>query len=283
VVAAGLALLVARGGLPLGLDFTGGTSVRAKFSAPVTDDDVRRAIQGDASVQRYGVASDNTLLIRLSQPPTGADTDDIETGVRTVTTALTAAGLPPFDVAGTEMVEAAIGADLQAKGAAATVASLAGIAAYIAIRFRPGFAAGAIVATAHDVLVTVSMLSIFGYDLTLNVVAAILTVTGYSVNDTIVIFDRVREHLRSTRGASIESAVRAAVDQTLGRTIITATTTFLAVLALFVFGGDVLEGFAFAMLVGIVSGTYSTLFLAAPIAAWLGGRKVRPAATAIAG
>jgi preprotein translocase subunit SecF len=155
----------------------------------------------------------------------------------------------------------------------ATVASLAGISAYIALRFRPSFAAGAIVATAHDIVVTVAMLGAFGYDLSLNTVAAILTIAGYSVNDTIVIFDRVRENLRSARGMPIAAAVNLAVDQTLGRTIITAGATFLSVLALFLFGGEVLRGFAFAMLVGIVTGTYSTVFVAAPIAALLAKKR----------
>ena len=113
---------------------------------------------------------------------------------------------------------------------------------------------------------TLAVLTFFGYELSLNVVAAILTITGYSVNDTIVIFDRVRENFRTMRGASLESQVNTAVNQTLSRTIITAGTTFLSVLALYIFGGEVLEGFAFTMLVGIVSGTYSTVFIASAIA-----------------
>jgi preprotein translocase subunit SecF len=164
---------------------------------------------------------------------------------------------------------------MQKKGALATVASLAGITAYIALRFRPSFAAGAIVATAHDLVVTVSMLSLCGYDLTLNTVAAVLTIAGYSVNDTIVIFDRVREKARSLGHLPITGVVNAAVNDTLGRTIITAGATFLSVLALYIFGGEVLHGFAFAMLVGIATGTYSTVFIAAPIAALLAQRRTQ--------
>jgi preprotein translocase subunit SecF len=175
-------------------------------------------------------------------------------------------------VTGSEAVGPAIGADLRRKGAYATLASLVGITGYIALRFRPSFAAGAIAATLHDILVTVSLLTICGYDLSLNVVAAILTITGYSVNDTIVTFDRVRENLRTMPRVSLEQVVNTAVNQTLGRTIITASTAFLAVLALFILGGDVLHGFAFAMLVGIVSGTYSTVFIAAAIAVLLSKR-----------
>jgi preprotein translocase subunit SecF len=125
------------------------------------------------------------------------------------------------------------------------------------------------------VLVTIAFLFFFGYDLSLNIVAAILTITGYSVNDTIVIFDRVRENLRNKRRDSLESVVNTSVNQTLSRTIITAGTTFLAVLALYLFGGEVLEGFAFTMLVGIISGTYSTIFIAAAIAIILGNKQVK--------
>jgi preprotein translocase subunit SecF len=129
------------------------------------------------------------------------------------------------------------------------------------------------------VFVTVAFLFFFGYDLSLNIVAAILTITGYSVNDTIVIFDRVRENLRSKRRDSLERVVNESVNQTLSRTVITAGTTFIAVLSLYVFGGEVLEGFAFTMLVGIISGTYSTIFIAASIAILLGTKqaKTRPA------
>jgi preprotein translocase subunit SecF len=127
--------------------------------------------------------------------------------------------------------------------------------------------------------VTLAVLTFFGYELSLNIIAAILTITGYSVNDTIVIFDRVRENFRTMRGASLENQVNTAVNQTLSRTIITAGTTFLSVLALYVFGGEVLEGFAFTMLVGIVSGTYSTVFIASAIAIGLSKNEANTPAT----
>ena len=271
VIAAGLALVLSRGGLPLGLDFTGGTSVVAKFASPVAEDDIRRAIHGDETVQRYGPDADHAVVIRIPQPP---DSADPEAGVTTIRTALASAGLPAFDISGSETIGPAVGRDLRQKGAWATVASLAGISAYIALRFRPSFAAGAIIATGHDLVVTVSMLALGGFDLTLSTVAAVLTIAGYSVNDTIVIFDRVRETIRSARGMSMTQAVNLAVNQTLSRTIITAGTTFLSVLALYLFGGDALQGFAFAMLVGIITGTYSTIFVAAPVAAMLARRRV---------
>jgi protein-export membrane protein SecD/preprotein translocase SecF subunit len=272
-------LILTRGGVPLGIDFSGGTVVTVKFAEPVAEEVVQNAIPGEQTVQRYGTPADNEMLIRLPQIAGSEEATLAQEASRAVA-ALQSAGVPTFEVTGTETVGPAIGADLRRKGAYATLASIAGITAYIAFRFRPSFAAGAIAATFHDILVTVSLLTLSGYDLSLNVVAAILTITGYSVNDTIVTFDRVRENLRTTPRATLEQAVNAAVNQTLGRTIITAGTTFLAVLALFLFGGDVLHGFAFAMLVGIVSGTYSTVFIAGAIAIMLSRRSHRGAVRA---
>jgi preprotein translocase subunit SecF len=174
-----------------------------------------------------------------------------------------------------ELVGPVIGADLQRKGIYATLASIVGITLYIGLRFRFAFAIGAIAATLHDILITLAFLFVAGYDLSLNVVAALLTITGYSVNDTIVIFDRVRENLRTKRRDTLENVVNHSVNQTLSRTVITAGTTFLAVLSLYLFGGEVLEAFAFTMLVGIVSGTYSTVFIAAAIAILVSGRQAK--------
>jgi preprotein translocase subunit SecF len=195
-----------------------------------------------------------------------------------VTQALKASPLPSSQIIERELVSAAIGADLQRRGIYATVASIAAIAGYIAIRFRPSFAIGGIAATFHDVAVTLACLSLAGYDLSLNVTAAILTVIGYSVNDTIVIFDRVRENARSQRGQPLASLVNLSVHQTLSRTVITAGATLLAVLALYLYGGEALRGFAFTMLVGIISGTWSTIFIASAIATRLSTSRERATA-----
>ena len=170
-----------------------------------------------------------------------------------------------------ELVSAVIGSDLQRRGIYAVAASLAAIAIYIGIRFRFAFAVGAIAATLHDVLVTLACVSLAGYDLSLNVIAALLTIIGYSVNDTIVIFDRVRENAKRMPAEGLDAVVNLSVNQTLSRTVITAGTTFLSVVALYVFGGEALRGFAFTMLVGIVAGTYSTVFIASAIAILLSG------------
>jgi preprotein translocase subunit SecF len=275
IVLGGIAFMVARGGIPLGIDFTGGTIVVVKFETAVAEDAVRQAltaVPGEKVVQSYGDPADNQVLVRLPQlgEEEGAS---LEQGARAVVGALEGAGLPKFELLSQEIVGPVIGRELQLKGIYATLASIAGIAVYIAIRFRPAFAIGAIAATLHDVLVTLVFLAIFGYDLSLNIVAALLTITGYSVNDTIVIFDRVRENMRAKmRRDPLEKVVNVAVNQTLSRTVITAGTTFLSVLSLYLFGGEVLEGFAFTMLVGIISGTYSTVFIAAAIAIILGNR-----------
>jgi preprotein translocase subunit SecF len=280
VILAGAAMMAIRG-LPLGIDFAGGTNVIVKFDQPVAEDQVRRALDksvpGEKAVQQYGAAADRSILIKLPQVQTAEQGTNLERGSKEIVGALQKAGLPKFEVVSTEIVGPVIGADLQRKGVYATLASILGITAYIAIRFRPSFALGAIAATFHDILVTLAFLTFFGYDLSLNVVAGLLTITGYSVNDTIVIFDRVRENMRSMRRESLAHVVNLSVNQTLSRTIITAGTTFLSVFSLYLFGGEVLRGFAFTMLVGIVSGTYSTVFIAAAIAILLSQRKKTPA------
>jgi preprotein translocase SecF subunit len=270
VIGAGLYSMSTRG-LPLGIDFSGGTLVVAEFAEPgVTEEEVRAAVKtlpGDEVVQRYGPASDKRFIIRLPLTEgTAQGGAALEASVRQVTQALKAAPLPRFQIVERELVSAAIGEDLQRRGIYATIASVAAITAYIAIRFRPSFAIGGIAATLHDVLVTGACLSLAGYDLSLNVTAAILTVIGYSVNDTIVVFDRVRENAKVMRSQPLASLVNLSVHQTLSRTVITAGTTLLAVLALYLYGGEALRGFAFTMLVGIVSGTWSTIFIASAIA-----------------
>jgi SecD/SecF fusion protein len=267
VIATGVLTITARG-IPRGIDFSGGTLVVVEFAQPgVTEDQVRAAVAalpGDEIVQRYGPADDRRFLIRV--PLTAIGEQTLEAGVRRVTQALDAASLPAFQTVERELVSAAIGDDLQRRGVYATLAAIAAITAYIGLRFRFAFALGAMAATFHDILVTLACLAFAGYDLSLNVTAALLTIVGYSVNDTIVIFDRVRENAKSMRRESLSAIVNLSVNQTLSRTCITAGTTLLSVLSLYLFGGEALRGFAFTLLVGIASGTYSTIFIASAIA-----------------
>jgi preprotein translocase subunit SecF len=285
VILAGLGLIATKG-MPLGIDFSGGSLVVVQFDQPATEEQVRNAVDplpGEEVVQQYGDVSERRMLIRLPQTEGAVEGNSLEQASANVESALQKAGLPKFTIVNRELVSAVIGRDLQLRGIYATLASLAAITIYIGFRFRFSFAVGAIAATLHDVFVTLAFLVFFKYELSLNVVAAILTITGYSVNDTIVIFDRVRENLRSRRREPLDKIVNESVNQTLSRTIITAGTTFLAVLSIFLFGGEALRGFSFTMLVGIVSGTYSTVFIASAIAIILSGGKARAAAAASSG
>lgn len=277
VILGGAGALIVKGGLPLGIDFSGGTIVVMKFEQPMTVGQVRAALDGlpgEKVVQIYGQPSDNEILVRLPELIT-EEGASLERGATAVIEAVRAANLGDFEIISTEIVGPVIGRDLQRKGIFATLAALFGILVYISFRFRFSFAVGAVIATFHDVIVTIAFLTFFGYELSLNVVAALLTITGYSVNDTIVIFDRVRENMRLVRRDSLYEVVNRAVNEMLGRTVITSGTTFIAVLALFLLGGEVLHGFAFTMLVGIVTGTYSTVFIAAAIAILMGERRAR--------
>ncbi|MCE2538962.1 MAG: protein translocase subunit SecF [Acidobacteria bacterium] len=267
VVVAGIVVLFTRGGLPLGIDFSGGSLIVLQFEQPAGEGAVRDALASveEKVVQQYGDAGDNEVLVRLplSGPEVGAS---LEAGANEVVDALRASNLGEFEVISQELVGPVIGQELQRRGINAFVFAMAGILVYIGLRFRFSFAVGAVVAVVHDIAVTLSLLTFFGYELSLNVVAAMLTITGYSVNDSIVVFDRVRENLRLMRRDTFGHLVNTSINQTLARTVITSGTTGFAVLALYVLGGEVLRGFAFTMLVGVFSGTYSTIFVAAMIA-----------------
>ena len=271
VVLAG-AFTIASRGLQLGVDFEGGTIVLLKFDQAPDLARVREAIGGDAVVQNYGPAANREVMVRVRR--TGAEKGgDLSQEADAVVSKLRNASLGNFQVIGTEIVGPVVGEQLKRQGLLATVLALGGILLYIALRFQLSFAVGAVVATLHDLAVCLTFLAFFRYDLTLNVIAGLLTITGYSVNDTIVVFDRVRENMRGMRRDNLTHIVNVAVNQTLSRTVITAGTTLLSVLALYLFGGEVLKGFAFTMLVGIISGTYSTVFIAAAIAIMFQGRK----------
>jgi preprotein translocase subunit SecF len=274
IILIGVGLMATRG-LPLGIDFSGGTLVVVRFQQPVTIEQVRGAVAsvpGDKIIQPYGGASGsggNEWLIRLPLDESRPEGAALEEAAQQVMAGLKAADVGEPEVLSNEVVGPVIGRDLQRKGILATVFSLLGIMSYIAFRFRLTFGVGAMVASLHDVLITLSLLTIAGYELSLNVIAAILTLVGYGVNDQIVVFDRVRENLRLNRREPLDAVINKSVNQTLPRTIITAGTTSLSVLALYLFGGEVLEAFAFAMLVGIITSTYSTVFIASAVAVLL--------------
>lgn len=281
IIVLGFAQIIKQGGPKLGVDFSGGSAIVLRFEKPVTEDALRNALAslpGDKTVVRYGPPEQNQLMIRLPQGvavETGTVLDDQAERAKAL---VRQANLGNFTSESTELVGPVVGKDLQQKGIYSTLTAIAGIMLYIGFRFRFTFAVGAIVATLHDVLVALVFLNWFNYELSLNIVAALLTMTGYSVNDTIVVFDRVRENARMMRKDGLDAQVNTSVNQTLSRTVITAGTTFLAVFGLYMYGGEVLEGFAFTMLVGIVSGTYSTIFIAAAIAILLTKKQPQPPA-----
>jgi preprotein translocase subunit SecF len=287
VIAAGLFVVLTRG-IPLGVEFSGGTNLIVRFSAPVAEDQIRRALQAlPHEVQSYGAAGTNQMLIRLPQTAQIEQGASLSADVPKVGQMLSAAGLPSFKIEGTEIVGPTVGAELRRQAIYATLLSMLGITTWIAIRFRMSFALGSIIATFHDVFVTLAFLAFFQYEMSLNVIAAMLTMVGYSMNDMIVIFDRVRENTRLSRREPLESAINTSLNQTLTRTVITSGTVFLAVLALYLFGGEVLKGFAFTMLVGTVATTYSGWFIAPSLAIMLSkkttGVQTRSATTADAG
>jgi preprotein translocase subunit SecF len=282
VILAGIGVIATRG-LPRGIEFAGGTAIIAQFDQTPSVEAVRAALDKNFPgggqniiVQRYSDPTLHEVMVRV--PKVGAESGaSLSAPAKAAEDALRAGNLGNFKVVGTEIVGPAVGQELTAKGIYAFSASLVAILAYIAFRFQFSFAVGAVIATIHDVLVTLAFLAFFRYDMTLNVIAAILTVTGYSTNDTIVIFDRIRENLRSRRREPLDKVVNDSVNQTLGRTVITAGTALLSALALFLFGGEVLHGFAFTMIVGIITGTYSSVFVAAAIVTLWKGRGKKPA------
>lgn len=262
----------------LGVDFKGGTVVTVRFRQRPADDAIRSALVaakvGDAVVQPVTDRND-TVLIRVPLEGEGQD------GRSKVAEALKTFGTeaPPdkeleadpnasYKIVGTDAVGAIAGAQLRNKAIAVTLAALVGILMYIAFRFEWTYGAAAVIAVFHDVLVTLGFFSIFQIEVSLNVIAALLTLVGFSVNDTIVVFDRIRENRKLHRRDSLYKITNDSINQTLSRTVITNGLVFLSVLALVLFGGDVLRAFSVALLIGVIFGTYSSIAIASPIMVW---------------
>jgi len=232
-------------------------------------------------IQTYGDAKSNQMLIRVA----GADEANVSAHAQGVLKALAEHyGENRVLESSTEIVGPIVGAELRKKAVQLTVLGLLFQLIYIGFRFNGAvWGAAATIAVFHDVLVTLGLLAMFGYEVTLNTIAALLTLVGYSVNDTIVVFDRVRENIRQRRKDPLSKIINDSINQTLSRTLISSGTTFLTVLGLYLFGGEVLRGFAFCMVVGIVVGTYSSIYIASPIVVWWQGDKAGKGGTAAAG
>jgi preprotein translocase subunit SecF len=267
LVLASLTVLIARGGPRYGIDFVGGTLVQTRFTSVVTADQIRAALApvvgGDASVQPIGDEHGREFLINIS-----SSVD--ETGLAGLSDRIAEEftkkfGADGFEVRRTEMVGPKVGHELRQKGMLAVVLSMLGMLVYIWFRFELRFGIGAIIALGHDVAITLGVLSITNTAIDLPVIAALLTVVGYSVNDTIIVCDRIRENRRRMTRQPLAEVVNASINETLSRTIITSGTTLLVVVVLFIFGGGVIHDFARTLLVGIVVGTYSSIFIASPL------------------
>ncbi len=259
----GLFSIIFHHGLRLGIDFQGGTLLQLQFDNPVEIREIRSAMESEgfanAEIQRFG--AEEEVIIRVQQTSGGGD----ETSDR-IQAALTNA-LPdnPFQVRRTEEVGPQIGSELRGKAVLAILSAMLGMVIYITLRFELKFAVAAIIAIAHDVLITLGVFSVLNLEINLPIIAAFLTIVGYSLNDTIVIFDRVRENLKSLRREAYNTLINLSINQTLSRTVVTSVTTFLVVFILWMWGGEVIRNFAFALVIGVVTGTYSTIYIASPV------------------
>ena len=267
------AAAIAVRGLNFGIDFTGGTLIEVGYTQDVQLDTVRQALAKGgfegAAVQRFGTLRD--VLIRLA-PGAGGDAASAELSDR-VFRALDDAAQGQVELRRVEFVGPQVGDELAEDGALAVLVALIAILMYVAMRFEWRFAVGAVVALAHDVLFTVGLFALLQIEFDLPVLAAVLAVIGYSLNDTIVIFDRVRENFRKMRKGTPAEIINVSVNQTMARTIMTSATTLVVLLALFFLGGENIHGFSLALIVGVLIGTYSTIYVASAVALWLGVSK----------
>jgi len=253
----GLVFFFMRGEKNFGVDFSGGTLIQLEFEKEIPVEDIRAVLKeinlGKSTIQRFGDGKE--VIIR-----TQADTERII--LKTIRENFSDNS---FIHKRTEMVGPAVGEALRQKGMLALIFSFLGIGIYVSIRFEFEYAVGAVTALIHDILITLGVCAIAGKEITLPVLAGFLTLIGYSINDTIVVYDRIREDLRLMRKENFETIINTSINQTLSRTLLTTLTTLLAVVALFIWGGEVIHDFAFVLMVGIITGTYSSIFVASPL------------------
>jgi preprotein translocase subunit SecF len=255
-------------GLQMGIDFTGGTLIEIGYQKPADLTVLRKTLDtegfDDATVQNFGTAKD--VLIRL-RPHEGISSADLSSKVLEAINKTTA---EPASIRRVEFVGPQVGDDLAEDGFLALLYSTIGILVYIAWRFEWKFSAGAVIATIHDVIVTLGFFSILGLEFDLTVLAAVLALIGYSLNDTIVVYDRIRENFRLLRNKSTEEVMNISVNVTLSRTIMTSLTVILVLVSLFFLGGEIIHNFSIVLLFGVFFGTYSSIFIASPMALLLG-------------
>ncbi len=260
VILVGIISMITHGGLKYGIDFDGGTLVQLKFKTPPAIEDLRDGLKtiglGDSTIQEFG--SKNHILIRVEKSEEKLE----EIGSKVKNSLIGKFQADDILVERVEMVGPKVGKDLREKAILSIIYAIIGIVIYISWRFELQYAIAAIIALVHDVLVTMGAFSLADKEFTLVIVAAFLTIIGYSLNDTIVVFDRIRENMRRKGKTSFADVINMSINQTLSRTILTSGTTLLVVVALFFRGGEIIHDFSFALIVGVVVGTYSSIFIA---------------------
>jgi len=258
-------------GLNFGLDFTGGTLIEVEFPTAPNTTEVRDNLASagfDSIVQTYGAATD--IVVRI--PPTGVDESSAELSTR-VLEALSQGMEGEIDMRRVEFVGPQVGDELKEQGVLAVIYAMVGVFLYVMFRFQWRFSVGAVAALFHDVIITMGVISLAGIEFDLTVVAAILAVVGYSLNDTIVLFDRIRENFPRYRKRQPVEVVNTSINEVLARTIMTSTTTLMVLVALFFFGGEIIHGFAFTLITGVIIGTYSSIYVASTVLLQLGVSK----------
>lgn len=260
LILAGIVSIVMHGGLKYGIDFKGGTLVQLKFPEAPSIDSIRSGLKeiglADSTIQEFG--SPNDILIRVERSEGKME----EMGSQIKEALEETKGFKGIVVERVEMVGPKVGKDLRMKALLSIVYAIIGIVIYISWRFEFQYAIAAIIALIHDVMITMGAFSMLDKEFTLVIVAAFLTIIGYSLNDTIVVFDRIRENTRRKSKESLSDLINTSINQTLSRTLLTSGTTLLVVVALFFLGGEIIHDFSFALLVGVVIGTYSSIFIA---------------------
>lgn len=264
LILVGIVSLIFHGGPNYGIDFKGGTSIVVKFFEEFTTSDIRSVLAESeihsAEIKRYG--TENEFLIYIEQQK-GISAADMVEKVETIINDCFSDR--KYEIIKVDTIGPKIGNELRKSAIMSIIIALFLILIYIGWRFELVFAVGAIIALFHDVLITLGVFSLLNIEISIKEIAAFLTIVGYSLNDTIVVYDRVRENLKTLRSDDLKSVLNKSINQCLSRTVITSLTTFMAVLILFIFGGQVLKGFSLAMLIGVIVGTYSSIFVASPV------------------
>ena len=266
-------LLIFSKGFNYGIDFAGGTLVQVRFNQPPDLNDIRNDMEkldiGDVIIQNFG--DENGIIIRVER--TGTDLQEITDKVQRKL--LDRYGHDKIIVERVEQVGPQVGDELKKKAFLALIYALIGILLYITVRFEFVFSVGAVAALFHDVLITLGIFVLLGKEINLPIIAALLTIVGYSLNDTIVVFDRIREKIKSAAGKrTLRETINMSINETLSRTVLTSLTTLMAVLALYIFGGAVINGFAFTLLIGVIIGTYSSIGVAGSLVYFMKTRKI---------